>query len=205
MDTTHALLDPSDTVEGVAKLNVAALLDHPALCADGLPRCPWALSSSVILEDHETRWGRSPATSPEWFEAMALEIFQAGLAPGTALARYGALREALREFSPQDAALLDDDDVDELLLERRMIRNRAKLVAVIGLARVTQAWDTEDWDELCCPARANDPAKDAEEIAKGLAARLRQLGVAHVGPGIAKHFLARTGVVCAHVPGCHRA
>lgn len=205
MDTTHALLDPSHTIEGVAPLSVAALLDHPALCADGLPRCPWALSSSVILEDHDTRWGRSPISSPGWFEALALEIFQAGLAPGTALGRYGALHEALREFSPQDAALLDDDDVDELLLERRMIRNRAKLVAVIGVARVTQAWDTEDWDELCSPAEANNPGIGAEEMAKELAARLRKLGVAHVGPGIAKHFLARTGVVSAHVPGCHRA
>lgn len=193
------------TLEPNAPLSLAALLDQPALCADHLPRCPWALSSSVILEDHDTRWGRSPASSPQWFEALALELFQAGLAPGTALGRHGALREAFREFYPPDTALLDDDDVDELLLDRRMIRNRAKIVAVIGVARLTRAWDTEDWEALCSPEQGQNPWREPEAVASGLASRLRELGVAHVGPGIAKHFLARTGVVPAHVTGCHRA
>lgn len=203
MDTTRTFTNHTPTLDAQALPNPAAVLDHPALCADGLPRCPWALSSSVILEDHDIRWGRTPVSSSEWFEALALEVFQAGLAPGTALVRHGALREAFREFSPQDAALLDDDDVDELLLDRRVIRNRAKLVAVIGVARVTRAWDTEDWEDLCTPSTGEHPMQDPDARARALAARLRELGVAHVGPGIGQHFLARTGVVPAHVPGCH--
>ncbi|NKE08530.1 MULTISPECIES: DNA-3-methyladenine glycosylase I [Kocuria] len=203
MDTTQSFTSHAPARHTQALLGPAAVLDQPALCADGLPRCPWALSSSVILEDHDTRWGRTPVRSSGWFEALALEVFQAGLAPGTALGRHGALREAFREFSPHDAALLDDDDVDELLLDPRMIRNRAKLVAVIGVARVTQAWDTEDWEELCTPGAGEHLTQDRDAMARSLAVRLRGLGVAHVGPGIGQHFLARTGVLPAHVPGCH--
>ncbi|KAA9395389.1 hypothetical protein FCK90_03025 [Kocuria coralli] len=175
------------------------ILDHAVLCADGVYRCPWALVNSVVLEEHDLVWGRRPLTSPAWFEALAMEIFQAGLATGTAAGRRGALSEAMCGFLPARTGLLADEDVDELMLDRRLIRNRAKLVAVIHAARLVQGWDTEDWEEITGAAAAHPG-----EAPRQLAQRFRELGLVHVGPGIAGHFLARTGVVTGHVEGCHR-
>lgn len=201
------------------------MLDHAILCADGMYRCPWSVTNSVILEDHDLRWGNRPTSSQEWFEALGMEIFQAGLAPGTAAARRGALREALCGFHPSRTALLEDEDVDELLLDKRIIRNRTKLVATIHAARLLQGWDTEDWEDLAAEATRPQPADTAgvtaepvgtdmkgtaatlltEEAAERTAHRLRQLGLIHVGVGICTHFLARTGMLESHVEGCHRA
>ncbi|MDO5618656.1 DNA-3-methyladenine glycosylase I [Kocuria sp.] len=200
MDTQFHPAAPSEAMTTAG--TVTPILDRSVLCADGLPRCPWALGNSVILADHDSRWGQRPVQSDRWFEALVLEIFQAGLAPGTALGRHGALQEALYDFHPQRCATLDDDDVDDLLLDRRLIRNRAKLVAVVTAARVTQAWDTEDWQDITDSATAG--AHSDLEAARNLAGRLRELHVVHVGEGIARHFLARTGCITAHVPGCHR-
>ncbi|NHU85082.1 DNA-3-methyladenine glycosylase I [Kocuria sp. JC486] len=185
---------PTSTAEG------HRVLDYPVVCADTLSRCPWALTGPSVLRDHDERWGDRPRGSREWFESLCLEIFQSGLAPGTAVAKHGALKEALRDFHPDQTALLQDDDVDELLLDRGLIRNRAKFVAVIQAARVLQGWDTEDWEEL-----TDSAVRDTENPAAHVAQRLRDLGLSHVGQGTAARFLARTGATVAHVEGCFRS
>lgn len=204
MDTTQ--LNPAPESLTLARLEHSSepgighpILDRAVLCADGLHRCPWALNNAAILTDHDHCWGQLPASSRAWFEALAMEIFQAGLAAGTALSRHGALREAFCGFHPGQVALLEDDDVDEFLVDRRLIRNRAKVEAVILAARVLQGWDTEDWEEMTNAAGHGDP-----QPARDLSQRLRALGVVHVGDGIARCFLVRTGRSPAHVPGCFR-
>ena len=56
-----------------------SVLLSPVLCADGRLRCPWALSTPDVLDDHDTSWGIRPQLRSEWFRALSLEILQAGL------------------------------------------------------------------------------------------------------------------------------
>lgn len=175
------------------------VLSQAVLCADGIPRCPWALSNPVTLSDHDTRWGQQPTTPSRWFEALCLEIFQSGLPQATALGRHAALKQALYDFHPRQVALFSDDDIDDLLLDRTMIRNRPKLVAVVTAARITQDWEDHQWQE--CVAVGSLASSQA---AHHLAQRFRELGISHVGDAIAHHFLNRVGALPAHTPGCYR-
>lgn len=178
---------------------LSLVLNQPVMCADHLARCPWSVTNALLLEDHDVRWGQPPQSTMGWFEALTLEIFQAGLAPGTALGRHDSLAKALCGFRPADIALLNDDDIDDLMVERTMIRNRAKLVAVVGAARLTETWSTNDWNTL-----VTDAAAHGDHAARELATQLRALGITHIGENIARHILARTGAINAHVPGCYR-
>ena len=101
------------------------------LCGDGLRRCPWAPTGPAALEEHDRRWGARPADSSGWFEALGLEIFQAGLARWSIAQRREGLRRALRDFVPEEIARMTEDDVDELLLDPAVIRNRVKIEAVV--------------------------------------------------------------------------
>lgn len=190
---------PAERIEPTAP--GADVLGSPVLCADGLPRCPWALSSPDVLADHDTAWGLRPVAASGWFAALSLEILQAGLAPGAAVSRLPALQEALSGFDPEAVALLDDDGVDELLLDRRLIRNRAKLTALVLAARSARCWTPGDWEEVL---GASIPEQGPERV-QAVVARLREHGVVHAGPGTVARLLARTGLAPGHLAGCFRA
>ena len=177
---------------------VPLVLLRPVLCADGRQRCPWALSTPDVLADHDTAWGTAPQRPSQWFRALCLEILQAGLAPGAAVSRLPALEEVLSGFEPQVVAGLDDDAVDELLLDRRLIRNRAKLTAVVLAARAVRGWSSEDWQQALAPA-------EGLEHVQAVVQRLREHGLVHAGPGTTARLLARTGMAPGHLDGCFRS
>lgn len=184
------------------------ILDAPVVCADGLARCPWSLTQPEVLRDHDDEWGLRPDSARGWFADLALEILQAGLAPGTALQRRAALSAAFDGFEPGQVALLDDEAIDLMLLDSALIRNRAKLTAVVVAARSLRALRSEDWLELTAPAPSDaavDGGAGLPPVVGTVVARLRAAGVIHVGPGTVSRFLSRTGRAPAHVPGCHRA
>lgn len=174
-----------------------SVLLSPVLCADGRLRCPWALSTPDVLDDHDTSWGIRPQLRSEWFRALSLEILQAGLAPGASVSRLPALEEVFSCFDPRIVAGLDDDAVDELLLDRRLIRNRAKLTAVVVAARAVRSWSGEDWQ------RELEPAEGTDHV-QAVAGRLREHGLVHAGPGTIARLLARTGMTPGHLDGCFR-
>lgn len=182
------------------------------LCGDGLRRCPWAPTGPAALEEHDRRWGARPADSSGWFEALGLEIFQAGLARWSIAQRREGLRRALRDFVPEEIARMTEDDVDELLLDPAVIRNRVKIEAVVHNARACRGLGPEDWAEHVRdlrPAAAEPPLTVLEESRRSpegdrLAARLKEQGLVFVGRTTAHRFLLRTGVLPGHLAGCFR-
>jgi DNA-3-methyladenine glycosylase I len=183
------------------------------LCGDGLRRCPWAPTGPAALEEHDRRWGALPADSAGWFEALSLEIFQAGLARWSIAQRREGLRRALRGFVPEEIARMTEDDVDELLLDPAVIRNRVKIEAVVHNARACRGLGSEDWAEQVGdlrPGVAEPPLTVLEESRRSpegdrLAARLKEQGLVFVGRTTAHRFLLRTGVLPGHLAGCFRA
>jgi DNA-3-methyladenine glycosylase I len=182
------------------------------LCGDGLRRCPWAPTGPAALEEHDRRWGARPTDSSGWFEALGLEIFQAGLARWSIAQRREGLRRALRDFVPEEIARMTEDDVDELLLDPAVIRNRVKIEAVVHNARACRGLGPEDWAEHVRdlrPAAAEPPLTVLEESSRSpegdrLAARLKEQGLVFVGRTTAHRFLLRTGVLPGHLAGCFR-
>ncbi|MCJ8506096.1 DNA-3-methyladenine glycosylase I [Kocuria flava] len=183
------------------------------LCGDGLRRCPWAPADPGTLAEHDHRWGDPPRGAAGWFEALCLEILQAGLARGALARRREGLEQALRGFDPAALAALTEDDVDDLMLDPRVIRNRVKLEALVHDARACAGLGAAQWEQLVADLRPEHPAAPrtalelpARSAAGGtLAGRLRQRGVVFVGPTTAHQVLLRTGVLPGHLAGCFRA
>lgn len=182
------------------------------LCGDGLRRCPWAPTGPAALEEHDHRWGAPPADSSGWFEALSLEIFQAGLARWSIAQRREGLRRAFRGFVPDEVARMTEDDVDELLLDPAVIRNRVKIEAVVHNARACAGLGPADWAQQAgIPPEGARPPGSVLELTRrspegdGLAARFKERGLVFVGRTTAHGFLLRTGVLPGHLAECFRA
>ena len=151
------------------------------------------------------------------YEKLSLEGFQAGLSWITILRRRPAFREVFSGFDPATVAAMTDDDVERLMGETRIIRNRAKILATISNARLTLdvtrdspgALDALLWSFAPQP-RAHAPASFAEVPAvtpesTAMSKRLRALGYKFVGPTTLYALMQSSGMVDDHVAGCYRA
>ena len=177
--------------------------------ADGRARCAWAGSAPEYLAYHDTEWGRELRGDREMFERLSLEAFQSGLSWITILRKREAFRAAFCGFDPGRVATFADSDVDRLLADAGIVRNRAKIEATIANARVTLALG-ESLSDLVwtfapgprpAPRQAGDvPATTAESIA--LAKELRRRGFRFVGPTTAYALMQATGMVDDHLAGC---
>ena len=185
--------------------------------ADGKDRCWWVGSDAEYQRYHDEEWGRPLHGDQPLFEKLSLEAFQAGLSWITILRRRPAFREAFAGFDPRVVARYRDADIERLMSDERIIRNRAKVLATIGNARVTLdliATTPGRLDELIWgfapPSRAARPRSMSDIPAitpesTALSAELRARGYRFVGPTTAYALMQSSGMVDDHLQGCWRA
>ena len=102
---------------------------------DGQLRCPWAMRSPEFLGYHDAEWGRPVRSDQGIFERLCLEGFQSGLSWLTILRKRENFRAAFRGFDLAQVAGFGRGDLDRLLGDAGIIRNRAKIEATIHNAR----------------------------------------------------------------------
>jgi DNA-3-methyladenine glycosylase I len=183
---------------------------------DGRLRCGWANADAEYRRYHDEEWGVPLHGDRPLFEKLSLEGFQAGLSWITILRRRPAFREVFQEFDVDRVAAMGDDDVERLMQETRIIRNRAKIEATIANARVVRelvtdrpgALDALIWSHAPAGHRrpesmADIPAVTPESVA--LSAALKKLGLRFVGPTTMYALMQSAGLVDDHVRGCWRA
>jgi DNA-3-methyladenine glycosylase I len=177
---------------------------------DGLARCPWGLSDPLYVSYHDTEWGRPVSDDHGLFERVSLEAFQSGLSWLTILRKRPAFRTAFADFDPAAVAEFTTADVDRLLLDAGIVRNRSKIEATIANARVVSGLDPPLGELLWsfAPARRPRPSTSAEVPAvtpesTAMAKALRRLGFRFVGPTTAYALMQATGMVDDHLEGCH--
>jgi DNA-3-methyladenine glycosylase I len=167
---------------------------------------------------HDEEWGVPIEDDVELFERLALESFQAGLSWQTILRKREAFRHAFRGFAPAVVAGFGRADVDRLLADVGIVRNRAKVEATIANARAfievsgaAGGFATYLDDFAPPPPRRLPPsAVGPSDIpvttpaAEALSRDLKARGFRFVGPTIAYAFLQSVGRVDDHLPGCFR-
>lgn len=179
---------------------------------DGLARCAWADSAPDYRDYHDQEWGVELRGDDAMFERMSLEAFQSGLSWLTILRKRPAFRSAFAGFVIPAVAAFGPDDVDRLLADRAIVRNRAKIKAVIANAQA--AGDVEEglsdllWSFAPVshrrPAtRLDVPGSTPEST--GMARELKRRGFRFVGPTTAYALMQATGMVDDHLSGCWRA
>ena len=183
---------------------------------DGLQRCAWVGTDAEYMRYHDEEWGTPLHGDKPLFEKISLEGFQAGLSWITILRRRPGFRAAFHGFDLEAVAALTGDDVERLMLDTRIIRNRAKILATIGNAQATLdlirdrpgALDELMWSfapqRATRPTTLSDvPAVTAESTA--LSKKLRSIGFRFVGPTTMYALMQSAGMVDDHVSGCWRA
>ena len=178
-----------------------------------LPRCGWATSAPEYVAYHDEEWGRPLHGEKPLFERMSLEAFQSGLSWLIILRKRAAFRAAFAAFDVGSIAAFDERDVERLLADAGIVRNRAKIEATISNARrvveaVPEGLDALLWsfasDESRRPLTLADvPARTPASVA--MARELRKRGFRFVGPTTAYALMQATGMVDDHIATCWRA
>ncbi len=175
---------------------------------DGVLRCPWGADPAMV-EYHDTEWGREIRDERGLYERLCLESFQSGLSWAIILRKRPGFRAAFAGFDPQAVARFGPDDVERLMADAGIVRNRAKIEAAIGNAAAVLELDGGFADlvwSFAPPPRpaprsfADVPATTDESVA--LSRELKRRGFRFFGPTTAYAMMQATGMVDDHLEGC---
>jgi len=184
---------------------------------DGLARCAWAGRDGEYQRYHDEEWGTPLHGDRPLFEKLSLEGFQAGLSWITILRRRPTFRAAFRNFDIDAVAAFDEADVERLMADPGIIRNRLKVDATISNARVTQTLVREHpgaLDELIwgfAPSARDQPPASLAELpavtveSTALSSALKKVGYRFVGPTTIYALMQSGGLVDDHIAGCWRS
>jgi DNA-3-methyladenine glycosylase I len=180
---------------------------------DGKPRCWWCLGSEDLLAYHDEEWGRPLHGERELFERLTLEAFQSGLSWLTILRKRENFRRAFDDFDVEKVAAYKAKDVNRLLSDAGIVRNRKKIEAAITNAKAARELHAngKNLDELIwsfAPDEERPAPKTLEELqpatdeSKALAKELKARGFVFVGPTTLYATMEAIGVVNDHLAGC---
>ncbi len=184
---------------------------------DGLLRCAWVGDDQEYRRYHDEEWGVPLHGDRALFEKLALEGFQAGLSWITILRKRPRFREAFAGFDPAQVAGFGTPDVERLMADAGIVRNRAKIEATISNAALVRDLADGEFDELMwsfapagSPTGSPRPAAMAEIPAvtpesTALSKALRRRGFRFVGPTTMYALMQSAGMVDDHLAGCWRA
>ncbi|MET7463415.1 DNA-3-methyladenine glycosylase I [Nonomuraea sp. NPDC005501] len=175
-----------------------------------LIRCTWpGLADPLYTAYHDEEWGRPVHGDDKVFERVALEAFQSGLSWLTILRKRENFRAAFDGFAIPKVAAYTEKDVERLLGDAGIVRNRAKVEAVINNARVALdlpgglselVWRHADPGAPTPRTMADVPA--VTPGSKALAKELKRHGFRFVGPTTAYALMQAIGLVNDHIEGC---
>jgi DNA-3-methyladenine glycosylase I len=178
---------------------------------DGRLRCPWGMSAPEYVTYHDTEWGRPLHGDQAIFERLSLEAFQSGLSWLTILRKRENFRAAFAGFDIASVAAFGPDDVQRLLSDPGIVRNRAKINAAITNARAALELQAGLSDLVWSYAAAGPPPPAPRTLAeipaqtpasKRLSAELRKRGFVFTGPVTAYATMQACGLVNDHLATC---
>lgn len=178
-------------------------------------RCPWAKSAAEAVY-HDTEWGVPSRDETHLFEMITLEGAQAGLSWSTILSKREGYRALFKGFDPAKVARFTPKDVERLMADASIVRNRLKIESTIdnakALCRVHDAGDT--LADLCWSVVDGQPLQNRRQSMKDLPAQtpeskalsklLKSRGFRFVGPTTMYAFMQACGLVNDHLLSCPR-
>jgi DNA-3-methyladenine glycosylase I len=187
------------------------LILHP----DQKTRCWWPGADPLYVAYHDTEWGVPEFDDRALFEKLILDGFQAGLSWITILRKRENFRSAFAGFDPAVIARFDDTQVEALMLDAGIVRNRAKIVSTIASARSWLRiqeregfshllWKHLDGRPLQNNLNSRSDVRPETDLSRLISKELRAEGFNFVGPTIVYAFMQAVGMVNDHLVGCFR-
>lgn len=179
------------------------------------PRCTWCLKDELYIKYHDEVWGIPEYNSRKLFEFLCLEGAQAGLSWYSILKRIPAYEIAFHHWDANQIVKMDEQEIENLMHQSSIIRNRSKIESVINNARLFLEIEEKSggfsefiWEFVGGNPRINNfkslseiPASTAESTA--MSKSLKSIGFKFVGPTICYAFMQATGMVNDHVLSCY--
>jgi DNA-3-methyladenine glycosylase I len=180
---------------------------------DGKPRCAWAgAGDSALGRYHDEIWGARTYDESALFEALTLGVFEAGLSWSIVFGKRDGFSRAFHGFDVAKVAAMTERDIDRLVQDSSIIRNRAKIEATVANARAmgsaspslaALARSYESTRKRAPRSLADLPTSTPQ--AEAFAKQLKAQGYRFVGPTRVYAFMQNVGVVNDHIHGCFRA
>src|SRR4029079_19645240 len=180
---------------------------------DGKPRCAWAgVDDTAFGRYHDEVWGTRTYDESAMFEALTLGVFEVGLSWSVVCGKREAFRNAFRGFDVAEVAAMTERDVDRLVRDASIIRNRAKIQATVDNARAMLSASStlmalaksHEVARTRAPRSLADLPRSTPE-SEAFATQLKGQGYRFVGPTSVYAFMQNVGVVNDHIHGCFRA
>lgn len=178
---------------------------------DGVTRCRWATETGRdLIAYHDREWGTPTRDDAALFEALTLTYFENGLSWATVFDKRDRLRLAFHGFEPSAVAAMTRDDIERLMVDASIIRNRRKIEATVHHARLLSkcslsqlAWQHQPLKHYRLRSFADGRMVSPES--RSLSMSLRERGFRLVGPIVAHSFMQTVGIENGHFEGCFRA
>ncbi|RYU70515.1 DNA-3-methyladenine glycosylase I [Aliivibrio finisterrensis] len=177
-------------------------------------RCEWAEVSDLDRDYHDNEWGVPVYSDDELFEYLTLEGAQAGLSWSTILKKREGYRLLFDQFDIEKISQYNQEKVDALMLDVRIIRNRLKIKSTITNAHAfiniqkefgsfsNYLWDYVDQTPIQNHWKSMSEVPATTELSDKLSKDLKKRGFKFVGSTICYAFLQATGVVNDHLVSC---
>ena len=171
-------------------------------------RCGWCVGDPLYERYHDEEWGREVTDDRTMFEFLTLESAQAGLSWLTILRRREHYRRAFAGFDPEKVAAFTETDVERLLQDPGIIRNRRKIAAAVNNARIFR--DIQDsygsfadylWGWTAGEVIV-ESGISSSALSDAISADLKRRGMKFVGTTIIYAYLQAVGVIDAHEESC---
>src|SRR5258708_844191 len=180
---------------------------------DGKPRCAWAGAGDTAFgQYHDEVWGTRTHDEPAMFEALTLGVFEVGLSWSIVFGKRDAFRKAFLDFDVANVAAMTARDVDLLVQDAAIVRNRGKIQPTVenAHAMLSASPSLEALAKSYEITRKHAPRSIADlpkstPQAEAFAKQLKSQGYRFVGPTSVYAFMQNVGVVNDHVHGCFRA
>ena len=183
---------------------------------DGKSRCSWCLGNDLYKTYHDEEWGVPLHDEIKLFEFLVLESFQSGLSWLTILKKRENFRKAFDGFDPEKVAAYSEKEIERLMQDAGIVRNRRKIEAAINNARCFLeiqkeygSFDKYIWAFVGFRSIINQwknlqemPAKT--KLSDKIAADMKRRGFKFVGSTVIYSHMQATGMVNDHVVGCFR-
>lgn len=179
-------------------------------------RCDWAVKSALETCYHDEEWGVPRRDDPGQFEFLTLESAQAGLSWNTILKKREGYRRCFAGFDPERVARFTTADVERLLTDAAIVRNRKKIESAIANARLfleiaarhgsfsTWMWGFVDGKPLQNAWKDKREVPPTTPLSDRIAGEMKRLGFSFMGSTIVYAHMQATGMVNDHLVSCFR-
>jgi len=178
-------------------------------------RCGWCKTDPIYLKYHDEEWGKEVTDDLKMFEFLVLESAQAGLSWITILKRRDAYRRAFADYNAEKVAEMTEQDVESLMMDAGIIRNRKKIEATISNARLFLEIQKE-FGSFCNYMRSFLPEQKpvvnhwkalseipaSTPLSDAISKNMKKRGFKFFGTTICYAHLQAVGYVNDHLEGC---